>query len=101
MFFIKYRTAWGAWAYVMITSAAGAYALDEVEAQVYNPLGGYVEVPEHHAQLMVVQSWERFNRVAAAAAEATRVDIKAATKEILDAAAAAAAAAGTPKPEGE
>ena len=101
MFFIKYVTAWGSYAYVMITSAAGAYALDNVEAQVYNPISGYVEVPEHHAQMMIEQAWQRFNRVAAAAAEATRVDIKAATKEILDAAAAAAAAAGTPKPEGE
>ena len=75
----------GVTAYVLLTEAAGAYALDRVQAQVYNQVlpQGFVEVPEHHAKMLVRESWERFNGVANAVAANTRVDIDAATARVL------------------
>ena len=88
MFGITYfSTRYGMTGYALITEAAGAYALDRVGAQVYNDVlpGGFTEVPEHHADMLIREAWERFNRVTAAPAAATRVDIDAATASILDA----------------
>lgn len=75
----------GVTAYVLLTESAGAYALDRVQAQVYNSIlpNGFTEVPEHHAGMLVRESWERFNRVADAVAANTRVDINAATSRVL------------------
>lgn len=75
----------GVTAYVLLTEAAGAYALDRVQAQVYNQVlpQGFVEVPEHHAKMLIRESWERFNGVANAVAANTRVDIDAATARVL------------------
>lgn len=88
MFGITYfSTRYGMTGYALITEAAGAYALDRVGAQVYNDVlpGGFTEVPEHHADMLIREAWERFNRVTAAPAAETRVDIDAATASILDA----------------
>lgn len=88
MFGITYfSTRYGTTGYALITESAGAYALDRVGAQVYNDVlpGGFTEVPEHHADMLIREAWERFNRVTAAPAAETRVDIDAATASILDA----------------
>lgn len=66
MFGISYTTPWGSTAYVLITETAGADALDNVMAQVYNDIlpGGFTHVPAHHADALVHDSWVRHNRVA-------------------------------------
>ena len=66
MFGISYTTPWGSTAYVLITETAGADALDDVMAQVYNDIlpNGFVHVPAHHADALVYDSWVRHNRVA-------------------------------------
>jgi hypothetical protein len=74
----------GVTAYVLIHESAGADALDRVGAQVYNNvIGGFTEVPEHHAEAMIREAWERHNRVAARAAADVRVDIDEATARVL------------------
>ena len=75
----------GVTAYVILTESAGAYALDRVQAQVYNQVlpQGFVEVPEHHANMLIRECWERFNTVAAAVASGVRVDIDEATQRVL------------------
>ena len=75
----------GVTAYVLLTESAGAYALDRVQAQVYNQIlpQGFVEVPEHHANLLIRESWERFNMVASGVASGVRVDIDEATARVL------------------
>ena len=77
----------GITAYVLITESAGADALDSVMAQVYNDVlpNGFVSVPEHHAEAMIREAWERHNRVAARAAADVRVDIDEATQRVLNA----------------
>lgn len=77
----------GITAYVLITESAGADALDSVMAQVYNDVlpNGFTEVPEHHAEAMIREAWQRHNRVAARAAADVRVDIDAATQRVLNA----------------
>lgn len=77
----------GVTAYVLITESAGADALDRVQAQVYNGVlpQGFVEVPEHHAEMLIREAWERHNRVAARAAADVRVDIDEATRRVLNA----------------
>lgn len=66
MFGISYTTPWGSTAYVLITETAGADALDNVMAQVYNDIlpAGFTHVPAHHADALVHDSWVRHNRVA-------------------------------------
>lgn len=66
MFGISYTTPWGSTAYVLITETAGADALDNVMAQVYNDVlpNGFTHVPAHHADALVHDSWVRHNRVA-------------------------------------
>ena len=75
----------GVTAYVLLTESAGAYALDRVQAQVYNQVlpQGFVEVPEHHANMLIRECWERFNMVAAGVASGVRVDIDEATARVL------------------
>ena len=75
----------GVTAYVLLTEAAGAYALDRVQAQVYNGVlpQGFVEVPEHHANMLIRECWERFNMVASGVASGVRVDIDEATQRVL------------------
>lgn len=75
----------GVTAYVLITESAGADALDRVQAQVYNSVlpNGFIEVPEHHAEMLIREAWERHNRVAARAAADVRVDIDEATARVL------------------
>ena len=75
----------GVTAYVLLTEAAGAYALDRVQAQVYNQVlpQGFVEVPEHHANMLIRECWERFNMVASGVASGVRVDIDEATQRVL------------------
>ena len=75
----------GVTAYVLLTESAGAYALDRVQAQVYNQVlpQGFVEVPEHHANLLIRECWERFNMVASGVASGVRVDIDEATARVL------------------
>lgn len=75
----------GITAYVLLTESAGAYALDRVQAQVYNGVlpQGFVEVPEHHANLLIRECWERFNMVASGVASGVRVDIDEATARVL------------------
>ena len=85
MFAISYNSVYGIKGYALITETAGAYALDRVGAQVYNDVVTMIEVPAHHAEMLIREAWERHNRVAAANASATRVDIDAATAAILDA----------------
>ena len=67
----------GVTAYVLLTEAAGAYALDRVQAQVYNQVlpQGFVEVPEHHANMLIRECWERFNMDASGVASRVRVDL--------------------------
>jgi hypothetical protein len=87
MFGITYTAAryGGVTAYVLITESAGADALDRVQAQVYNSVlpNGFIEVPEHHAEMLIREAWERHNRVAARAAADVRVDIDEATQRVL------------------
>ena len=66
MFGISYPTPWGSTAYVLCTETAGADALDDVMAQVYNDVlpNGFVHVPAHHADALVHDCWVRHNRVA-------------------------------------
>lgn len=66
MFGISYTTPWGSTAYVLITETAGADALDNIMAQVYNDIlpRGFTHVPAHHADALVHDSWVRHNRVA-------------------------------------
>lgn len=75
----------GVTAYVLLTESAGAYALDRVQAQVYNGVlpQGFVEVPEHHANMLIRECWERFNTVASGVASGVRVDIDEATARVL------------------
>lgn len=75
----------GVTAYVLLTESAGAYALDRVQAQVYNQVlpQGFVEVPEHHANMLIRECWERFNMVASGVASGVRVDIDEATARVL------------------
>ena len=75
----------GVTAYVLLTESAGAYALDRVQAQVYNQVlpEGFVEVPEHHANMLIRECWERFNMVASGVASGVRVDIDEATARVL------------------
>lgn len=75
----------GVTAYVLLTESAGAYALDRVQAQVYNQVlpQGFVEVPEHHANMLIRECWERFNTVASGVASGVRVDIDEATARVL------------------
>ena len=75
----------GVTAYVLLTESAGAYALDRVQAQVYNGVlpQGFVEVPEHHANMLIRECWERFNMVASGVASGVRVDIDEATARVL------------------
>lgn len=75
----------GITAYVLIHESAGADALDRVQAQVYNQIlpNGFIEVPEHHAEMLIREAWERHNRIANAVAANTRVDIDAATARVL------------------
>ena len=75
----------GVTAYVLLTEAAGAYALDRVQAQVYNQIlpQGFVEVPEHHANMLIRECWERFNMVTSGVASGVRVDIDEATARVL------------------
>lgn len=77
----------GITAYVLIHESAGADALDRVQAQVYNQVlpNGFIEVPEHHAEMLIREAWERHNRIANAVAANTRVDIDAATARVLSA----------------
>ena len=75
----------GVTAYVLLTEGAGAYALDRVQAQVYNSIlpNGFTEVPEHHANMLIRECWERFNTVASGVASGVRVDIDEATARVL------------------
>ena len=75
----------GVTAHVLLTESAGAYALDRVQAQVYNQVlpQGFVEVPEHHANMLIRECWERFNMVASGVASGVRVDIDEATARVL------------------
>lgn len=75
----------GITAYVLIHESAGADALDRVQAQVYNSVlpNGFTEVPEHHAEMLIRESWGRHNRIANAVAANTRVDINEATARVL------------------
>ena len=75
----------GVTAYVLLTESAGAYALDRVQAQVYNGVlpQGFVEVPEHHANMLIRECWERFNMVVSGVASGVRVDIDEATARVL------------------
>ncbi|EJF35833.1 hypothetical protein HMPREF1317_0287 [Schaalia georgiae F0490] len=75
----------GVTAYVLLTESAGAYALDRVQAQVYNQVlpQGFVEVPEHHANMLIRECWERFNMVTSGVASGVRVDIDEATARVL------------------
>lgn len=75
----------GITAYVLIHESAGADALDRVQAQVYNQVlpNGFIEVPEHHAEMLIREAWERHNRIANAVAANTRVDIDEATARVL------------------
>ena len=77
----------GITAYVLLTESAGADALDRVQAQVYNSIlpNGFTEVPEHHAEMLIREAWERHNRIANAVAATTRVDINEATARVLNA----------------
>jgi len=66
MFGISYTTPWGSTAYILCTETAGADALDDVMAQVYNDIlpGGFTHVPAHHADALVHDCWVRHNRIA-------------------------------------
>jgi len=83
MFAVSYNSIYGIKGYALITESAGAYALDRVGAQVYNDVVPMVEVPAHHAEMLIREAWERHNRVAATAAAETRVDIDQATAQVL------------------
>lgn len=66
VFGISYPTPWGSTAYILCTETAGADALDDVMAQVYNDVlpNGFVHVPAHHADALVHDCWVRHNRIA-------------------------------------
>lgn len=83
MFAVSYNSIYGIKGYALITESAGAYALDRVGAQVYNDVVPMIEVPAHHAEMLIREAWERHNRVAATAAAETRVDIDQATAQVL------------------
>lgn len=83
MFAVSYNSIYGIKGYALITETAGAYALDRVGAQVYNDVVPMIEVPTHHAEMLIREAWERHNRVAATAAAETRVDIDQATAQVL------------------
>ena len=83
MFTISYNSIYGIKGFALITESAGAYALDRVGAQVYNDVLPMVDVPAHHAEMMIREAWERHNRVAASGAAETRVDIDEATAKVL------------------
>lgn len=85
MFTISYNSIYGIKGYALITECAGAYALDRVGAQVYNDVLPMIEVPTHHAEMLIREAWQRHNRVAATGAAETRVDIDEATEKILNA----------------
>ena len=83
MFTISYDSIYGIKGYALVTESAGAYALDRVGAQVYNDVLPMTEVPAHHAEMLIREAWQRHNRVAAAGAAETRVDIDEATAKVL------------------